>query len=437
MRPLRQPLSLSFAFLFIFCPIETSPTFAQSAAPMPQPEAAQAASKPAEQTALPKEWTDAIRSLARKIKEAMGGSRELTLEFQNISSVSEANVGAIQSALRDDLLREHLELAEAASEETTKIRVTFSENQEDSIWTAEVQKGDLRKVVMVSVEKPLAPESRMTPAPVLQRRAVFEQAGRILDFEIEEAPPNSDSSLEFRDVLTPAGLFRYQFQRNHLQTELADFGPVHVTGRDSRDLRGRIQRSGSEEIRFFIGGALCVAAPVPDCKENSSRGWPINPSGTNWAAAYDASRNYFKAGGVSSGEVKADLPAFYSAAVFDFGEGTVFVLTGLDGTAQVFGSAIPTPRFTSWGDDIVSLSQGCDSQQQALVTGTGDWTQPDHLQLYEVYSDHATAVGQPLQFSGPITALWPSEDGKSARVVSRDLATGMYEASIVMVVCNN
>ena len=71
------------------------------------------------------------------------------------------------------------------------------------------------------------------------------------------------------------------------------------------------------------------------------------------------------------------------------------------------------------------------------MTGTGDWTQPDHIQIYEIKGHQAVVIGQPLEFSGPILALWPGDDGKSARVVSRNLRTGMYEASIVSVACSN
>ncbi|MGC1969313.1 MAG: hypothetical protein WA673_22825, partial [Candidatus Acidiferrales bacterium] len=59
------------------------------------------------------------------------------------------------------------------------------------------------------------------------------------------------------------------------------------------------------------------------------------------------------------------------------------------------------------------------------------------IQIYEIEGQEATAVGQPHEFPGPILALWPADDGKSARVVSRNLQTGMYEASIVSVSCGN
>lgn len=441
MRPPRQLLSSLFALLFVFSVTEILPTLAQTTSPALEPPSnpatPQASGTTAAENMLPREWTDAIGSLARKVKEAMGSSRALSLEIQNISSISEANAAAIQGALRDDLTHERLELTEAAGEEAARVRVTLSENQADRIWTAEIQRTGEKKVAIVSVRRLLAPEGALTPAPALQKRIVFQQPAPILDFEIEEPLPGTDTGLEFRDVLSATGLARYQFQGNRLQLQLPDFAPVHVAAPNSRDLRGRILRSGSQEIRFFIGNSLCVAGPVSDCNENSAQGWPINPSGTNWAAVYQPGRNYFKSGGIYSGEIRLPFPEFYSAALMQRDRGTIFLLAGLGGKTLLLTSPIPSATFEGWGDDIVSLGQGCDSHPQMLVTGTGDWTRPDSLQLYELNAEHATPVGQPSQFSGPITALWPADDGKSARVVSRDLATGEYEASIVTVACNN
>jgi hypothetical protein len=72
-----------------------------------------------------------------------------------------------------------------------------------------------------------------------------------------------------------------------------------------------------------------------------------------------------------------------------------------------------------------------------LVTGTGDWTQRDQIQAYDLKNHQALANGPPLEFPGPVLALWPSEDGKTVRVISRNLQTGAYEASIVSVSCGD
>jgi hypothetical protein len=71
-----------------------------------------------------------------------------------------------------------------------------------------------------------------------------------------------------------------------------------------------------------------------------------------------------------------------------------------------------------------------------LASVAGDWTEPDRLRSYDVAKDAAVADSEPLEFSGPILALWPMLDARTARVVSKNLQTGMYEASIVTVSCS-
>jgi hypothetical protein len=84
--------------------------------------------------------------------------------------------------------------------------------------------------------------------------------------------------------------------------------------------------------------------------------------------------------------------------------------------------------------DFVSLPFNCGGASRALLTGNADWTQTDSLRVAEVH-DHADPVGEPIAFSGPILALWPGVENKTARVVWRDLVTGDYEAGIVTATC--
>ena len=446
MRPSRRLLSsLSLSAILSFC-FAPARAFAQAA-----PGTGAAAALGATQAVpLPKEWDDAVATLAKKIKDAMGASRTLALEFQNISSISEADAGAIRIRLAADLTRHDLRLlpeSEVKADETpTTVRVTLSENPSERIWVGEIEQGGQTQVVMVRVDKEVNLNSGLIPAPVLQKRIIFRQDGPILDFDVTELFPNSSLKMDVREILTPQGVVRYQFQGNKIQTALQnsqpqnlllDMDPNRTTVRGSRDLRGRLVHDAKGGIRYFIGGVVCAATPGLYCGENSEQGWPIAPIEQGWTAQYDSGRNYFKAGGLWDGEIMEKLPDFYSVGKFDYDHGSLLVLTELDGKARAYDGLNLSATYSGWGDDIVSLGQGCDYHFQALVTGTGDWTQPDYLQLYELDRDHATPLGQPLEFSGPITALWPSDDGKSAHVVSRDLATGEYEASIVTVVCNN
>jgi len=83
------------------------------------------------------------------------------------------------------------------------------------------------------------------------------------------------------------------------------------------------------------------------------------------------------------------------------------------------------------------VASACRGGWQVLASGAGDWTERDQIQLYEIRDRKAIAIGQPLELPGPTLALWPTDDGKSARVVSRNLETGLYEASIVSAHCSD
>ena len=136
-------------------------------------------------------------------------------------------------------------------------------------------------------------------------------------------------------------------------------------------------------------------------------------------------------------------PEFFSLAdnrwVTDGGE--LWIQAEIDGKSRVYNNDNeafkPVSTFSGWGDDIASINLPCGPGWQVLVSGTGDWTEPDRLQVYQIDEHYrAQPVGEPLSFPGPIVTMWPSEDGKSARVISKNLQTGMYEASVVTVSCS-
>jgi hypothetical protein len=84
--------------------------------------------------------------------------------------------------------------------------------------------------------------------------------------------------------------------------------------------------------------------------------------------------------------------------------------------------------------DFVSLPFTCGNSSQVLLTGNADWTQPDSLRVVKVH-DQANQVGETMSFSGPILALSPGAESKTARAIWRDLATGDYEAGILTATC--
>jgi hypothetical protein len=175
-----------------------------------------------------------------------------------------------------------------------------------------------------------------------------------------------------------------------------------------------------------------------ECRENSGQQWPVEPA--SWT--FLPGRNYFSGVVTVAGSLQAKFPPFYSSAsppAATSGQGpSRRIIASVDGPAQFFeGSAEAVSSYGGWGSDMASVANGCGSGWQILATGAGDWTQKDQIQLYEIRDRKAVAIGEPLELAGPTLALWPTDDGKSARMISRNLETGLYEASIVSVGCGN
>jgi len=86
-------------------------------------------------------------------------------------------------------------------------------------------------------------------------------------------------------------------------------------------------------------------------------------------------------------------------------------------------------------EDYAVLAGACGDDSLMLASGAGDWTVPDFIQGYD--GRNLSAAAQQIQVPGPVLELLRNDDGKSARVVSRNLKTGVYEASIVSVSCDD
>jgi hypothetical protein len=68
---------------------------------------------------------------------------------------------------------------------------------------------------------------------------------------------------------------------------------------------------------------------------------------------------------------------------------------------------------------------GCGGKH-VLATSAVDQHSADAITLYDLVNRAPVRVSDPLEFAGPVTALWPAGDG--ALAVVRNLATGKYAA---------
>lgn len=412
MRLLPRLLRLSASIAFLLSAALGSVCYAQTPAQAaPAPDSIQ----------LPARWDEPVGRLADKIAASVKPARTVSLAVKNISSLDAESVANISRALTERLAAHRLRI-EAGASTGCDIQATLSEAGGDYIWVAEIKCGETPQIVMVSLPKGnrgvlVGNDVTLT----VQRNLLKTQGAPFLDFAKYDRPGWLDSIwtiLEPRELVGYSGTIRQ----------------VHA----SRDPRGRISMNKTDLVEAHVGEVRCISAvrTFLECSDpESNQEWAFE----NWLQSpYVVGRNYFAGFRSKTTDFHGKFPPFYSAATLVLDHDTHWISTELDGKARLYEWSVdPTATFSGWGDDIASITTTCDSNWHVLVTGTGDWTQPDQIQAYDIKNHQAIANGTPLQFPGPILALWPAEDGKTARVVSRNLKTGMYEASIVSVSCGD
>lgn len=400
----------------------------------------QNASASAPASALPANWTDAVQTLASRIVALTDESKPASLEATNISSLNATEVTEISAALQAEL-SQRLHLV-PASDAQARIVVTLSQGEPGYVWVAQVDGTGSQKIAMISIPSEGNPPVRGEQAVMsLQRKIVWSQREPFLDFAAPDAPA---SGVPQAIVLETARIVSYE-SRGGQWTPSATIA-LHPAAILPRDARGMIRQSAGE-LEALLPGEACsgTSASVlslsctPYPSTNPEMNWPLAAAGAGRAnATFRANRNFFDGLNPAGGQAGEKWPAFYTAADIG-GQGEPrWVLAELDGKSRLYGGSTKAAAvFSGWGDDIAAIQSGCRAEPEILATGTGDGTQPDHIQIYEIRNRQAIAAGQPLDFPGPIFALWPSTDLKSARVVSQNLQTGMYEASIVTVSCGD
>lgn len=424
--PRRILCCVSGVILALLCGAAAAPTPAQSPVQMAQP------------------WHDAVHSLAQQIA---GAPSVLTLSVQvsDLTAHSPVDPAILRRALEEQLRIQGVRVnappppPSAGSPPTpatagAAVRVTIAENLEGYLLVAQIQSSGAPAVAIAAVAQSAPVPSPAASGPVLHRQIVWQQPRPIMDF----ATGVSDANRTLWYILEPDRLVAYEFSGDsEVLTTAQPFSRAYT----SRDARGKLELRSAAQVTAWIAAVRCDGFWNPgfslDCTANASRQWPMG--GESWT--YDPSHNYFSGAVSLSNSLTARFPAFFSAAspppqTSSHGPSQP-ILAGLDGRAQLFaGGAQPVAILSGWGSDIVSLASACHPAWQVLVTGTGDWTQPDRIQLYEIADGQAEPVGAPLEFPGPVLTLWQADDGQSARAVSRNLRTGMYEASIITSSCN-
>src|SRR5271170_3296017 len=133
---------------------------------------------------IPPEWDKALDSLADKIAAAAKPANTFSLNVKNISSLSGTDVASLREGLIAELAALKFRITENPPSDA-QLQISFSESEEDYVWVAEIRRGDAHEVVMVLAARDVVKKpSSAGPSITLQRKAIWEQAGKILDFGV-------------------------------------------------------------------------------------------------------------------------------------------------------------------------------------------------------------------------------------------------------------
>jgi hypothetical protein len=387
-------------------------------------------------SSLPFEWNEAVHALAEKIAPALGSAHTFSIAVKDVSGSAPVDLVDLEDvgrALADQLATLGARRADGAAD--SQLQVTISRGVNGYLLVAQINGTSVPPAMVVPVANTEHTPGPPVAAPLLERRIVWQQTQPILDF----ARADADATHTLWYLLEPERIEIYEFSDGaQILHDAKTMGRAFA----SRDPRGRIIVTDPMHITTYLAGMQCDGTWSPtfsiQCRPIPGQQWPME--GVSWP--FESPRNYFSGDMIFANSLDREFPAFYSAASPSPATGgqsdSLWIVAGIDGQAQLFdGEPEPVSTFTGWGSDIATLAPACGLEWVVLASGTGDWTQPDHLQLYEIKGQRAVAASQPLQLPGPVLTLWPESDGKSARVVVRNLETGEYEASSVSIACTN
>src|SRR5262245_2794322 len=371
-------------------------------------------------------WNDAAADLISRAMERAGRPSAVSVFFNNGSSLSSADAYEVRRAINSQLSALSIRMVQPA-QAPAELRITLSENAEGFVWVAETRVGTKRDVVMTEVARNEIPAAAQVAAALtLHKELLWSQFEPIRDFA---AWGDNRSRLL---VLEPRTLSLYKLSNSRWNLEQSQ--PIPRSGPLPTDVRGRLLLLRDQKFEVFIPGQHCNGSAggglTLGCRQADDP-WPI--AGENSPRAFfSAARNFFT--GVFAGSSTAASPGpFFSAANVQGGSREVWVFAGTDGRFRQADTAEGEMR-VAWGSSLAGVKSGCGSGWQMLASGTGDWTQRDALQGFDL-SQGATPVTSAVEVPGPVTALWTASDGGSAVVVARNLATGKYEAFSFSIGC--
>jgi hypothetical protein len=332
---------------------------------------------------------DAVRDLAARISSRLAPEEAAHVTLHNLSSLSDVEAARVQAMIDRALRRD------VRNGTPLEIVLTISENLKGYLLVAEIRRANERAVEMV----PYHPDPARAPAPsalTMEKKLLWEQAAPILDLAVP-----ADQML----VLDTTGVARYE--RRAGKWERADF--VRASGTTARDPRGRLETNG-DSLKVELPGETCRGTWAPALALQCEAG-----------GIFSAGRNTIE---------MADSPPFFSHAQI----GGEHVFAEPDGRIHVYDAERkPAGAFDDWGSDFAVISSTCTDAAGIVATAPAGRESTDSIALYHLVNRTPVRASDPVEFPGPVTALWPATNG--ALAVVRNLSTGRYEAYSLTLDC--
>ena len=434
--------------------------------------AGQAATPPA---ALGDYWTSAAADMVDKIVARSASPTAVSLTIRNSSTLPDDDVARVRRALRSELRGRKIRLT-SNKQGTVEVEVTLSEALTDFVWVAEIQNGDSRDVVMVTVAKPPPEMLHPTAVPLVVRKIrVYQQAVPLLDvvaLPVTRIEPATSSAVEATPRLLILSLGSVSLYEKVAQGDKPPQGDFDKSGWRCkasvlftlghlwpRDVRARLAVRTSNQFEVYLPGGKCSGTVDPlqvQCQEGDEAR-PLGLVGPGSAlgplASFTSDRNLFDGRIRREDGSEVTVSPFFAAVSVPVSGGApkpaaasgtmpgnpvpeLWLLTEPDGHAQLTNSdGAPIANIGGLGSEIVGLQTGCRGGWQILASGTGDYTEPDTLQAYEIVNHKAVEASVPVDFEGPVLALWPLLDGSEAMAITQNLKTAEYEAYRVSISC--
>jgi hypothetical protein len=381
-------------------------------------------------------WYDAAANeFAKKVMRALVKEDAISVKIENRSSMSEQEFGGIRKAIERAMKNMGARIADRVG--TARAVITFSENPAKLIWVAQISAGEKEEVVILEVPRPER-EAGMTeiPALVIQKEFVIEQEQPILDFALESLPDGQPMKLF---VLGGEFLTEFEHRQNRWEKKRALVLPARIGA--SRDIRGRIEEDRSP-VTAHISGAECwfgeEESTKSECKSVELKEGEVPLFLVEEISEFGewvTGKNYFA---LDTRDVQGHElvgPKLFSAAPAGPKDDANWIRADVDGVARIYDENKVIAELEKWGSDIAAIESNCGRKHQILATGTGDWTERDTVQAFEIVENKAVAVSPPLELPGPVTALWTARAGNRVSAVVRNLTTGKYEAYSLTITC--